>query len=80
MTGITKVAKSFMDNEFLSLKEVASIFGVHINTIRNAVKKGFIVSIRIGNGKRSPYRISRKCIDKIHENIISNQFIKHLDK
>lgn len=59
-----------MDSEFYSIKEAAVIFNVHANTIRHAIKKGFIVAIRIGNGKRSPYRISKKSISAIHESII----------
>ena len=60
--------------EFLSIKEVAAIFAVHEVTIRRALKKGFLVAIRIGNGKRSPYRISRKSIEEIHNEIIKNMF------
>lgn len=58
------------ETEFLSIEEVAKIFGVHPNTIRLAVRKGHIIAIRIGDGIRSPYRISRKSIDDIHELII----------
>ncbi len=60
----------FMEKEFYSIIETSIIFGVHQNTIRNAVKKGFLIAIRIGNGKKSPYRISRKEIDAIHHSII----------
>lgn len=59
-----------MDTEFYSIKEAACVFNVHTNTIRRAVKKGFIIAIRVGEGKRSPYRISKKSIDAIHSNII----------
>lgn len=59
-----------MQSEFYSIKEAAVIFNVHSNTIRHAIRKGFIVAIRIGNGHKSPYRISRKSIDAIHESII----------
>lgn len=59
-----------MEPEFYSIKEVATIFSVHHTTIRRAIKLGFIVAIRIGNEKKSPYRISRKCIDAIHISII----------
>ena len=55
-----------MDQEFYSIKEVAVIFAVHENTIRKAIRMGFIAAIRIGNCKKSPYRISKKTIDKIH--------------
>ena len=56
----------YMLPEFYSIKEIAVIFAVHENTIRKAIKKGFIAAIRIGNCKKSPYRISKKTIDKIH--------------
>lgn len=59
-----------MDSEFYSIKEVARIFSVHEVTIRRAIKMGFIVAIRIGNAKRSPYRISKKSIEEIHSMII----------
>lgn len=59
-----------MDREFLSIKEVAQIFAVNELTIRRAVNKGHISAIRIGNGKKSPYRISRKCIEAIHRGLL----------
>lgn len=65
-----------MDCEFLSIKEVAVIFAVHEITIRRAVKKGFIIAVRIGDGKRSPYRISRKSIEAIHQSIIFQHDLK----
>ena len=58
------------EKEFYSVKEIAVIFGCHHTTIRRAVKLGFIVAIRLGNGKRSPYRISKQSIEKIHQTII----------
>jgi excisionase family DNA binding protein len=59
-----------MHPEFLTIKEVAVIFNVHRTTILRAVHEGFIVAIRVGNGPRSPYRISRKSIDAIHSSIL----------
>jgi len=64
----------FNSSEFLTIKEVAIIFSVHPNTIRQAIKKGWLIAIRLSNKKRSPYRISRKEIDLIH-----NKSIKHLE-
>lgn len=61
-----------MNCEFYSIKETAIIFGVHQNTIRRAIKKGFLIAIRIGNGKKSPYRISKKEIEAIHQSIIKD--------
>lgn len=55
-----------MEREFLSIKEVAVIFSCHENTIRRAIKLGYLVGIRVGNGSKSPYRISRRCLDEIH--------------
>ncbi len=59
-----------MDSEFLSIKEVATIFSVHEATIRRAIRKGHLIAIRIGMGKKSPYRISRKEIEAIHQSSI----------
>jgi len=61
-----------MDSEFYSIKEAAIIFGVHQNTIRRALKKGFLIAIRIGIGPKSPYRISKKSIEAIHISIIKD--------
>lgn len=62
-----------MDTEFYSVKEVAVIFAVNELTIRRAIRKGWIKAIKIGEGKRSPYRISRKCIDNIHFFCVNNK-------
>lgn len=59
-----------MSAEFLSIKEVAVIFSCHPNTIRRAVKLGYIIALRLGNGNRSPYRISKQSIQSIHSSII----------
>jgi excisionase family DNA binding protein len=66
-----------MEQEFLSIKEVAVIFGVHQVTIRRAIKRGYIIALRIGNGSRSPYRISRKCIEAIHGSIIRDMATRY---
>ena len=55
-----------MEQEFYSIKEVAVIFACHEVTIRRAVRKGFLIAIRVGNGKKSAYRISKKSIEQIH--------------
>lgn len=60
-----------MESEFLSIKEVAVIFSVNQITIRRAIQKGLIVAVKIGDGNRSPYRISKKSIQHIHDTIIS---------
>jgi AraC-like DNA-binding protein len=61
---------SKMDQEFYSIKETAAIFGVHSCTIRRAIKMKFLIAIRIGNGPRSPYRISKESIRAIHISMI----------
>jgi hypothetical protein len=62
--------KAKMDSEFFIIKEAAAIFSTSEVTIRRAIKSGFIIAIRLGNSKRSPYRISRKSIEAIHASII----------
>lgn len=59
-----------MEQEFYSIKEVATIFAVHQITIRRAIKKGYLIAIRVGGGKRSPYRVSKKEIEAIHVSMI----------
>lgn len=64
------------DAEFLSIKEVAAIFAVNQMTIRRAIKKGHLIAIRIGNSPKSPYRISKKSIEAIHDNLLMLLFMK----
>ncbi len=59
-----------MDSEFYSIKEVAVIFSVNAKTIRRAIKKKQLPFIRMGDGPRSPYRISKKVIEAIHEGFL----------
>lgn len=66
-----------MDHEFYSIKEVAYIFSVSHITIRRAIRKGYIAAIRIGEGRKSPYRISKKTIDNIHNNLLSFKITKN---
>lgn len=67
-----------MNPEFYSIKECAAIFSVHQCTIRRAIKKGHIIAIRIGDGPKSPYRISRKSIDAIHCNVLNKYIINKI--
>jgi len=59
-----------LDNEFYTVTETALLFHVHPNTIRRAIKKGYLIAIRLSIGGKSPYRISRKSIEAIHMSII----------
>ena len=61
-----------MEKEFLNIKETCQVFGVHENTLYTWIKKGFLVALRIGNKPKSPYRISRKSIEAIHQSIIKD--------
>jgi len=54
-----------MEKEYYSVEEFANRFSIHPETIRKAIKAGRIQAVRIGIGKRSPYRISRHEIDRI---------------
>jgi len=65
-----------IEAEFYSIKEIAVIFSVHEITIRRAIRKGFIEAIRIGEGKRSPYRISKKCLAAIHFTLLQKMVAK----
>lgn len=45
--------------DFLSIKEFAALIGVHSDTVRRSIKRGRIVAIKVGGGKRSIYRIPK---------------------
>lgn len=51
--------------EFLSIKEFASLMRLCEGTIRNAIKSGRLKAVRIGFGKRASYRIPRSEINRI---------------
>jgi excisionase family DNA binding protein len=64
-----------MQDEFFSVKEVANILKVHPNTIYRAIEKGYIRAIRVGDRKRSPYRISKIVVEKMHPKQIHLGFL-----
>lgn len=47
------------ENDFLSIKEFASLLNVHPNTIRRSIKRGRISAFKVGGIKKSIYRIAR---------------------
>ena len=65
-----------MDAEFFSIKELAVVFAVNEMTIRRAIKKGYIAAMRIGPGKRSPYRISKKTLEAMHNSALMHYLKK----
>lgn len=65
-----------MEQEFLSIKEVAVIFGVHPITIRRAILAGHIKAIRLSEKRKSPYRISKQLIESIHKSQVFFHFQK----
>ena len=46
-----------IQNEFLSVKELAIKLRVHYNTVIRAIKSGRLNAVRIGLGKKAQYRI-----------------------
>lgn len=53
------------DSEFLTVIEYAILLQVHANTIRRSIKDGRISAFRVGQGKRSAYRIARSEINRM---------------
>ena len=50
--------------DFLSIKEMATLIRVHVNTIRRGIRIGKINAFRVG-GPHSAYRIHRTEINKL---------------
>jgi excisionase family DNA binding protein len=50
-----------------TVEDVAKIFQYHPATIRRLIKKGRIFAFRLGNGKKSPYRIKHEEIERLIE-------------
>ncbi len=53
------------ESGFMSVKEFASHIGVHYNTVIRSIKKGRLNAFRVGEGKRSCYRIAKTEINRI---------------
>ena len=67
--------------DFLSIKEMAVLIRVHVNTIRRAIKIGKISAFRVG-GPHSAYRIPRTEINRLSfeelESVINSLIDKKL--
>jgi excisionase family DNA binding protein len=72
-----------MKINFLTVEEFAKMLNVHPETIRRGIKSGRIHGFRVGNGKRSPFRIYESEIERISVisfNEIVSEFKKEKDK
>jgi excisionase family DNA binding protein len=54
-----------MSQEYYSVTEFSVLMGVHPLTIRSAIRKGRIIAVRVGSGKKSPYRIPHSEIERL---------------
>lgn len=52
-------------DEFLTLQEFAKKMKLHPDTIRKAIRCGYINAFRAGSGKRSPLRIPSTEIERL---------------
>lgn len=50
---------------YATLDEVAARTGLHIDTVRRWAAEGRIAAFRLGDGDRSPYRITRNELDRL---------------
>ncbi len=51
--------------EFLTVPDLAKMFNVHANTIRNALKCGRIQGFKVGAGKRGSWRVYKSEIERM---------------
>jgi excisionase family DNA binding protein len=77
------VTLNVQHEDFLSIKEFASLIHVHSNTVRNMIRCGKLNAFRLGKGKKSPYRISRTEINRMTfvdlETLVKEIVQKHAD-
>lgn len=52
-------------DEFLTIDEFAKKVKVHPDTIRRAIRKGYINAFRAGSGKKAPWRIPATEIERL---------------
>ena len=54
-----------MIKEFYTVQEFAQKFSIHPETIRKSIKNGRIQAIRVGIGKRTPFRIPHDEVQRL---------------
>lgn len=54
-----------MEEEYLSVKEFASLVGVHYNTIIRAIRSGRLNAFRLSSSRKAGYRIARSEIHRL---------------
>ena len=54
-----------MEEDFLTVKEFASLMRMHYNSIIRSIKNGRIQAFRVGIGKKSTFRIPRSEVHRI---------------
>ena len=65
------------DPYFFSVRQFASKLGVHPNTVRIAIRKGLISTLRLASGKTANYRIPHSELERLSvvnlENILEKE-------
>ncbi len=56
---------SDISNEILTVDEFADYIKVHPNTVRSMIRKGYLSSFKVGNGKTSSYRIAKSEVQRM---------------
>ncbi len=56
---------TYLEKDFLSVKEFASKVGLHRNTVRRLIQSCKISAVNVGNGKYSYFRIPKSEIGRM---------------
>lgn len=54
-----------MEDEYLSAKEFASRVKMHYNSIIRSIRKGRIIAVKLGSGKKAAYRIPLSEVNRL---------------
>ena len=54
-----------LDKDFYKVQEFADLLRVHRNTILKSIKEAHILAFRVGNGKKSSFRIPHSEIERM---------------